>query len=104
MEYRLSVLEGTNIAEDILYLLYRFLAVLTDTNGVVRVRADGNYLSAELAEAAHVVHRRYQVNSLVNAAGVYLNALAVADKEFHYFIRDLAALALMKRCVEGILR
>ena len=56
MEHGLSVFKGANVSEDILKQSYNVTAILSNSYVVMGVRADGDYLSAQLLKAANEVN------------------------------------------------
>ena len=103
MEYRLSLLEGTNVTKGISCDLKRAVDILSDPRGIVRVRAHGNYLAAELAEASYKIDRRQKDPATVNSARIDLHSLSVISENFHYLIENIAERVIMKRCVSEII-
>ena len=55
VEYRTALIKRANVAENIAEHLERLGAVLTYAITRVRIRANGHYFSAKLAEAAQEV-------------------------------------------------
>ena len=54
MKYRLSPVKGADVAEYFPRECYRLIGILAYALRAVSIRADGNYLAAELAEAPEV--------------------------------------------------
>ena len=94
MEFRTPALISTYMPEDIFKYLQSLVYVRSHASIVVRVRAYCYYFSAKFTEAAEKVGGRKKINAFINAAGVYLHALALGDECTHYLIGDITVLCV----------
>ena len=89
MENRRSVLEGTDVTENILENSAGIKGVLSDPVSGVGIRAHRDDFAAQFLEPAEVVRSRQEAAAAVKTAGVQLQAFALGGNDSQNLVNEL---------------